>query len=322
MNVLYSIFSSWKSFLGLNDSENGWTGERLLVQPANQLSSLQVIRFMITAIGGMTNVREFHFEWTDLPFMTDTKLLLESMGVAFGQNLRKLILHAHISNFKELDGITGCICGLDDLELHFDYASKTSSSITNDGDPDNDQFEHQELIGTVLPFIEKSGKHLQSLLVCSSSSVDLSDFFASLPSMPLLQRFGVRISFEKPHLSDPSRLVAYLKKHSSTLRHIQLSPNLPYSKTGMLQHRKREIWDPINDILVADRALLSNLDSLDIPFVSLAKTLPLLQRSANTLTSLSLMNHTFSSDEVVGVLSLFSHRKPGLQTLYMDLESF
>lgn len=314
MKMLSSIGLSLKGFLRLCSSEESWAGE-CLPQSVNQLSSQQVIRCMITAIKGMTNVREFHFEWTDIPLMGDTKLLLDSMGIAFGRNLRKLILHAHISNFKELDGITSCIGAVDDLELHFDYAPRTFDS-------DDSQDEHQELIEAVLPFIEKVGPLLRNLLIYSSSSVDLSDLFASLPSMPQLQRFGVHISFEKLHLSDPSRLMDFLKKHSSTLRHIQLTPNLPYSKRGMLQQRKREIWDPINDILVADTALLCNLESLNIPFVSLAKTYPLLQRSANTLTSLTLTNHTLSSDEVDGLLSFFAHRTTDLHELRLHLESF
>jgi hypothetical protein len=259
---------------------------------------------------------EFEFEWTDLPLTDDMKTFLTAIGKAFGPNLRKLNLHAHILNFRDLEGIT-MFTSIEELELHFDYSAPTSSTIARKGSS-----EHQELLAVVLPLILQSSSIMHSLLIFSSSSVDLSTFFASLPSMPHLQRFGVGIPFEKNILSDSSAsLLEFLRRHSSTLRHVHLSPNLPY-RTDMLRLRKREVWDPINDTLLDDTGLLSSLESLEIPFVSLDKTIPLLQRSADTLTSLVLTNHILSFAEVMGVLTVFSHRQARLKTFDAATEYF
>jgi cell division protein ZapA (FtsZ GTPase activity inhibitor) len=270
---------------------------------------------MISAIRGMTNVMEFQFEWTDLPLTEDTKTLLSSIATAFGANLRKLTLHAHVLNFRDLQIITASIL-VEELELHFDYWSRTSSTMKG-----NRNNEDQELLAVVLPLIVQSSSAMRSLRIFSSSSVDLSDFFAALPSMPRLQRFGAAIPFEKNMLSDSSGLLDFLRRHSSALRHIQLSPNLPY-RTEMLQLRKKEVWEPVNDTLLDDAALLSCMESLEIPFVSPGKTIPLLQRSADTLTSLALTNHILSFVEVMEVLAVFSHRPTGLKTFYAEVDHF
>jgi hypothetical protein len=90
----------------------------------------------------------------------------------------------------------------------------------------------------------------------------------------------------------------------------------------MLQLRKKEVWEPFNDSLLDDMTLLSGLESLEIPFVSLEKTIPLLQRSADTLTSLVLTNHILSFVEVMDVLAVFSHRQARLKTFHAEVDHF
>jgi len=262
-------------------------------------------------------VMEFQFEWTDLPLTDDTKTFLTSIGTAFGSNLRKLTLHAHVLNFRDLQVITPST-PVEELELHFDYSARTSSTKAT---KDNSCAEHQELLAVVLPLIVHSSSAMRSLMIFSSSSVDLSDLFVALPSMQHLKRFGVAIPFEKTIFSDSFGLLDFLRRHSSSLCEVHLSPNLPF-RTDMLQLRKKEVWEPFNDLLLDDMALLSGLKSLEIPFVSLGKTIPLLQRSADTLTSLVLTNHILSFVEAMDVLSVFSHRQTRLKTFHAEAVHF
>ena len=278
------------------------------ITSTKKLTACKAIRFMISAIRGMTNVVEFQFEWTDIPLTDDTKALLTSI-TTFGANLRKLILHAHVLNFRDLQTITTFIF-VEELELHFDYSAQTSSTKGNRND------EHQELLAVVLPLVVQSSRAMRSLLIFSSSSVDLSDFFAALPAMPRLQRFGAAIPFEKNIMSNSSGLLDFLRRHSSTLRHVHLSPNLPY-RTDTVQLRKKEVWEPVNDTLLNDVALLCGLESLE---VSLRKTIPLLRRSADTLTSLILKNYALSFVELTEVLIVFSHCHDKVKTFHGSLQ--
>ena len=57
---------------------------------------------MITAIKGMSNVVELHFEWGDLPLTKDTKAFLSYTRAAFERNLSNLTLRAPVTKFTEL----------------------------------------------------------------------------------------------------------------------------------------------------------------------------------------------------------------------------
>jgi hypothetical protein len=321
LSILRSAVSTWHPLPRHVDPEFdtlNHTHEATPITSTKQLTACKAIRFMISAIRGMTNVTEFQFEWTDLPLTNDTKTFLISIGTAFGANLRKLTMHAHVLNFRDLRLVTSST-SIEELELHFDYSARTSSTKATKGNSGND--EHQELLAVVLPLIVQSSGVMRSLQIFSSSSVDLSGLFASLPPMPRLERFGVAIPFEKNILSDSFGLLDFLRRHSSSLHHVHLSPNLPY-RTDMLQSRKKEVWEPVNDTLLDDTPLLSGLESLEIPFVSLEKTIPLLQRSANTLKSLVLTNQLLSFLEVMDVLAVFSHRSARLKTFHAEVEHF
>jgi len=160
--------------------------------------------------------------------------------------------------------------------------------------------------------------NLHSLHLSSSSTVDLSNFFLGLPVLPGLRQFGVDIIFDKERLSDPSGVAKFLAAHSHSLLYVQLK-STPSNKGQILQ-KKRAGWKRLNDLLLAIPSCLSNLESLEMPYVSSENTIPLIKRSCDTLTRLSLTDHFLSLDEVTKMLDVFIHRPLGLQCLHLEVE--
>jgi hypothetical protein len=85
-----------------------------------------------------------------------------------------------------------------------------------------------------------------------------------------------------------------------------------------LIHKRRD-WTPINKKLLAAPATLSSLESLEIPYLSPFMTIPLIRRSAHTLTSLSLIDHFLTLEEVTEVVGLFAHRPFEMQHLHIEV---
>lgn len=323
----------------------------------------EIINSLITAVNGMTNVTVFDFEWRDLPLNKETRIFLVSARTAFASSLRKLVLRAQISKFKELLAITN-FDNIDELDFHFDYRVGDSLLVCQGGDtldlsalqysvdgqldnpypdstvgepmsmPQHSPNTHtliqdpdaQDLMDTIIPFINYRKASLRSLRISSSSSIDLSEFFIALPHFPSLRRFGVQISFDKAsNLSDPSGVLGLLHSSALSLLHISFAPTWSDQRAvnvygrGYALQRKRCEWAPINEKLLAAPATLSSLESLEIPYLSSSKTIPLIRRSVDTLTSLSLMDHFLTLKEVIEVVGLFAHRPFEMQHLHIEV---
>ncbi|KAF8966131.1 hypothetical protein BDZ97DRAFT_1809696 [Flammula alnicola] len=301
------------------------------------LSSKEIVKSLINAVSGMKNVTQLNFEWRDLPLNKDTQIFLTSTRMAFDTSLRKLVLRAQISKFKELLAITN-FDNLDELDFHFDYRSQDANSSQKNSEKipsSHGNFppevvsirdpEIQDLSDTVIPFINHRRSYLRSLIISSSSSVDLSEFFSGLPSLPALRRFGVRITVNERTLSDPSGILHILQSQRSILLYVSLVADWPDYTTSAYTGRrdaltqKRLQWSTINDKLLSHRSCLSGLESLEIPFVSLTKTIPLLGRSSDTLTRLCLMDSYLSVEEITAVVGLFAHRPFELRHLHIEV---
>ena len=272
---------------------------------------------MITAIKGMSNVVELHFEWGDLPLTKDTKAFLSYTRAALERSLSNLILRAPVTKFTELLARTN-FAYLQELNFHFDFSAPTF-------DRDGNQIanaEIQALSEVILPFIDHRRTNLHSLHLSSSSAVDLSNFFLALPVLPGLRQFGVDIIFDKERLSNPSGVAKFLAAHSHSLLYVQLKSNSSFttSDKDQILQKKRASWKRLNDLLLAIPSCLSNLESLEIPYVSLENTIPLIKRSCDTLTRLSLTDHFLSLDEVTKVLDVFIHRPLELQCLHLEVD--
>jgi hypothetical protein len=278
--------------------------------------SKQIINEMVVAVEGMVNVVELHFEWRDLPLNKDTQMFLTSTRTIFDESLRKLVLQAQIIKFKELLAISN-FAGLTELDFHFDYQPGKAGEQVGKVVP-----EAQSLMETILPFIQHRRTMLRSLSVSSSSTVDLSNFFSALPSMPSLRQFDIDLDFEKDYLSDPSGILSILIRHSHTLFHVQFrvaSSSAPtHDQNPAL--RKRKNWESVNDRLLANPSCLNNLISLEIPYISLMKTIPLVRRSADSLTRLCLTGYFLSPNEVSVVVDLFYSRPFELQHLHLQVD--
>jgi len=273
--------------------------------------SKQIINDMVVAVEGMVNIVELHFEWRDLPLNKDTEMFLTSTRTFFDESLRKLVLQAQINKFKELLAISN-FANLTELDFHFDYQPEVGKVVP----------EAQGLMETILPFIQHRRTMLRSLSVSSSSTVDLSNFFSALPSMPSLRQFDIDLDFEKDHLSDPSGILSILIHHSHTLFHVHFrvaSSSAPtHDQNSAL--RKRKNWESVNDRLLANPSCLNSLISLEIPYISLMKTIPLVRRSSDSLTKLCLTGYFLSSNEVSAVVDLFYSRPFELQHLHLQVD--
>lgn len=279
----------------------------------------------------MTNVTEFHFEWRDLPLNKDTWVFLASARTAFDTTLRKLVLRAQVCKFKQLLAITSFdhVC---ELDFHFDYHPNTFSG--GESNTKLSRIEHsdwraielddnQDLLETVVPFINYRRISLNSLTISSSSTMDLSKFFNALLPMPALRQFRVRIYFDKNCLQDVSSILQLLETHSITLLHVELRPNLPEQTNDRDRKllEKQLDWLRLNELLLNSRAVLYGLESLEIPYVSPEKTIPLLCRSRDTLTRLYLTDHFLTKDEVTEVVGIFSHRPFEMQHLHVQVKN-
>ena len=297
----------------------------------DSLSPEEIICSMIKAINGMTNVTEFHFEWRDLPLNKDTLIFLASARTAFDANLRKLALRAQACNFKQLLAITSFnhVC---ELDFHFDYHPNTTSGgesntqLSERSDSQAIELDIQDLLETVVPFINHRRISLNSLTISSSSTMDLSKFFKALLPMPALRQFRARIYFDNNCLQDASSILQLLETHSITLLHVELRPNLP-EQANYLNDRDQKLlekqldWLRLSGLLLDSRTVLYGLESLEIPYVSPAKTVPLLCRSRDTLTRLYLTDHFLTKNEVTEVVGIFSHRPFEMQHLHVQVKN-
>ena len=305
--------------------ENGRTYGNL----TDLLSPEEIICSMIKAVNGMANVTEFHFEWRDLPLNEDTCIFLASARTAFDTTLRKLVLRAQVCKFKELLAITS-FDHLCELDFHFDYHPNTISGDKSNTKlsiecPDLEAIEldDQDLLETVVPFINHRRVSLNSLSISSSCTMDLSKFFKALLPMPALRQFRARIYFDNDCLQDVSSILHLLETHSITLLHVELRPNLPEQGIDRNQKLsdKQVDWLRLNELLLNSRTVLYGLESLEIPYVSSAKTIPLLCRSRDTLTRLYLTDHFLTKDEVTEVVGIFSHRPFEMQHLHFQIKN-
>ncbi|KDR72899.1 hypothetical protein GALMADRAFT_142611 [Galerina marginata CBS 339.88] len=309
-------------------------------RPISGFSSKEIIDSLITAVKGMTNVIELNFEWRDLPLNKDTRVFLTSTRTSFDKSLRKLVLRAQIPKFKELLAITN-FDNIDELEFHFDYRTGGMKGIKEkpvklhfDAESDSEDLptrptqdpDSQDLLNTIIPFINHRQTSLRSLFISSSSSADLAYFYEALPAVSLssLREFGSRISFNQRSLSDPSGILRILKARAVSLRRVSLSAIWPEQfiipmDRASIYKQKRDEWTPINDRLLSHSSYLSGLEALELPFLSVVKTIPLLRRSSDTLTRLCLTDHYLSKDEVAEVLGVFSHRPYDLQHLHLEV---
>ena len=275
------------------------------------LSSPEIVRMLINAVNGMSNVVALDFEWRDLPLNAYTVIFLKSTRTAFHSSLRKLVLKAQICKFTELLAITD-FENIDELDFSFHYQAqepeKTGKNVAKGGAQTRGIEEFEDAI---LPFITHRRHKLRSLAISSWDAADLSSFFSALPILPNLRSFSVHLPFDTKSLSEPSSLLSVLKNGKSSLLHISFR----------VQHRNLHNWSRVNDQLLARNHYLHNVESIEIPFISVDKTVRLISRSCDTLTRLCLTEKYLNMQEITAVADVFAHRPFQLRHLHVEVLS-
>lgn len=275
------------------------------------LSSGEIVRMLINAVNGMNNVVVLDFEWRDLPLNAYTVIFLKSTRTAFHSSLRKLVLKAQISKFKELLAITD-FENIDELDFSFHYqAQEPDNTGRYAANGDSRIRSIKGFQDTVLPFITHRRHNLRSLAISSWDAADLSDFFSALPVLPSLRSFSVHLPFDTKALSDLSSLLSVLQNGKSSLLHISFR----------VQHRDLKNWARMNDQLLTHKHYLHNLETLEIPFLSVEKTLRIISRSYDTLTRLCITDKCLNIQEIIAVGEVFAHRPFQLRHLRVEVLS-
>ncbi|KAJ7139982.1 hypothetical protein C8R43DRAFT_1018478 [Mycena crocata] len=266
-----------------------------------------ILESMTEAVRVMTHVTEYSFEWRDLSPTANTLRFLSTARMAFGTSLRKLTLNAQLKNFTNLLS-TVDFDNLEELELSFDH--------------DNFADEHSAnlLREAIAPFVNHFRRTIGSLLISSASKADLSPLLSALQTFPHLHKFVARVAFDSVHLSDTGGLLRILSANRDSISSVELARSFAASSDEV--PHPRSTWGTLSTALALDPTALVNLHTLKIPILeTFDATLTCLRRSADTLTSLCLIDHFLTESDFTALIQLFSHRSfdAGLQTLHVCL---
>ncbi|KAJ7126322.1 hypothetical protein C8R44DRAFT_781590 [Mycena epipterygia] len=262
----------------------------------------EMLQSMTAAVRLMTHVTEYSFEWRDLSLTPDTRQFLTAARAAFGASLRKLTLHAQLAHLTHLIS-TVDYHDLEDLELYFDH--------------DGGDVRAEALVA---PFVNHFRHSLGSLLISSASKTDLSPLFYAFTSLPHLHRFTAHVPFDTAHLSDPGALVHVLHANSNTLSSVELGR--AYAAPPDEAPDVQSTWPRFSTALVAHPSVLLNLTTLKMPLLeTFDATITCLRRSADTLTSLYLVDYFLTEGELAEIAQIFAHRAfdTGLQRLHIGV---
>ncbi|KAJ6510700.1 hypothetical protein C8R45DRAFT_964911 [Mycena sanguinolenta] len=305
--------TSWPSYV---ESSKRWISRYLWLPPRVAPSTRgksspagDILESMTQAVRLMTHVTEYSFEWCDLSSIADTQRFLSAGRAAFGLSLRKLVLHAQLDNFAALL-TTVDFENLEELELYFDHDNSVGAHSAD------------LLRECVAPFVNHFRRTLASLLISSASKADVAPLLEALQEVPRLRKLVGCFSFDTAHLSDLRGLVKILRAHAGTLSNVELGWS--FAAAAEVE-RPIRTWGSFCAAVVADPLVFTNLTSFKLPCLSTFDgMLQCLRRSADTLTSLYLMNHFLRDQELVDLIGVFAHRPfdAGLQTLHLGLLDF
>ncbi|KAK7028387.1 hypothetical protein R3P38DRAFT_3189882 [Favolaschia claudopus] len=285
-------------YLGLPTNDIGST---TLASSAN---ASDILKSMAVAVRLMTQVTEYSFEWRDLSPTPDTMRFLSAARLAFGVSLRKLTLHAQLHNFSALLS-TVDFQNLEELELFLDHDDSATDAANL-------------LRDTIAPFVNHFRHTIFSLLLSSASKADMSPLLDALQHVPHLHKFVGRFAFDASHLSDPRTLFKFLRLNC-TLTIVELGWSFAATSDEV---SKLSSWGAFCNAVLADGGAFVNLSGLNTPFLRrFDDTMTCLRRSADTLTSLCLIDHFFREEELLEFANLFAHRPfdAGLQKLSLGL---
>jgi hypothetical protein len=247
---------------------------------------------MTDAVQRLHNVTNFSVECLDTPNPKDMVPLFIAAWDTFGPRLETLTLA--IDNLRTIFTTSFFSKCLKELKIEF-----TPGEYPEDDDT---------LAAVLTPFINKHAASLQTLSFASSDNLrDLGPLFRSLGRYPMLRKLDISVDFHKCGLSDPRGLTRLLVEHNDTLRSVILRPTLSRGNHWEIAEASLVEWMSEN---ASNKRFLSDVQSLDLrmPMAPshLNMTVSYIHRSAATLTSLSLLDHSLRYEQIEAVVKVLS----------------
>jgi hypothetical protein len=275
-----------------------------------------VINDMIKTFPKLTCVSEFSIlAWMPRAFTPAYNMqpFYEAAFAAFGSNLRKLSLSGEMEGFREVLHLSPRLPRLE--ELHIVFIRRPSLIITNAPE--------YILRDPVAPFINRHRCTIRSLSISSRSPIlDLSVFFVSLHSFPILQRIALDITFDYSLLSDRSGLDRFIIEHPDTLQHVDFK--IGRSLFPGLDSSAESYRGPWLTQSGSGKTFFSRLKTLKLSAIHPYDFLFCIRGSADTLTKLTIGGRFLAFEEVESLVRVFSHRSPdyGLRNLCINVSAF
>ncbi|KAG7447558.1 uncharacterized protein BT62DRAFT_1074944 [Guyanagaster necrorhizus] len=247
----------------------------------------EIIRAMIGAVQGMTNLRELHIHWRNHLFSQDLVPFFTTVW-ELKADIHRLVLVAPLGRFRTLlSTATRKFRHLRQLEI---VVQKDSFSSAAD---DMNAANVQQDIFT--PFINNAQETLQSLFIKTVSGVDFTPVIASLGYFPCLRKLALVIP------PPGESLVQMLNAHAETLTHFEWA----------MSSLDPDVMDS-EDVDDAVESLTSNVDFVDMDTLGLYITqrcypiaLKCISKNAQSLTRLhidGLLMRDGQLDKLTGLL--------------------
>ncbi|KAK0206913.1 hypothetical protein DFS33DRAFT_1317879 [Desarmillaria ectypa] len=259
----------------------------------------EIIRAMIGAVQGMTNLRELHIHWRNHLFFQDLVPFFTAVWNVKAE-IHRLVLVAPLGRFRTLlSTATRKFSHLRELEI---VAQKDSFSSTTEN---TNAANVQEDILT--PFINNAGETLQSLLIRTVPGVDFTPVIASLGYFPHLRKLALVIP------PSAGGLVQMLNAHAETLTHFEWAISS---------------LDPgaIEDIDDAVESLIANVDLTNMEALGLYITqrcyptaIKCISKNAQSLTRLHIDGVCMRDDQLDKLIGLLGNSC--LRTLNTTVET-
>ncbi|KAK0499678.1 hypothetical protein EDD18DRAFT_1152153 [Armillaria luteobubalina] len=243
-----------------------------------------IIRAMIGAVQGMTNLRELHIHWRNHLFSQDLVPFFTAVW-NLEADIHRLVLVAPLGRFRTLlSTATRKFNHLRELEI---VVQKDSSSSTTEN---INSANVQEDILT--PFINRAGETLQSLLIRTVPGIDFTPFIASLGYFPCLHKLVLVI----PPPGDS--LAKMLNTHAEMLTHFE------WAISSLDPDATEDTDDAVG-------SLISNVDFADMETLGLyitercyPRAIKCISKNAQSLTRLHIDGLMMRDDQLAKLTGL------------------
>jgi len=264
---------------------------------------------LIACSPNFCNMRQLRIDTWDLPPTYDIQPLFRSFWSSFGSNLHHLSLGGNLEGYKLFIETEPNLPALIDLEVE----------LTNNVYRINQDLDAAILVDVVAPFINRLGRHIESLRIWSWAALDLSDFFMRLIAFPRLEYLNIRMAFNVTLQQDASGLKSLLSASSGSLQRLDLRLNPSGWPTDPMREESLSQW--LSSCL-SDEKCFSQLRALDIYPTTIPTSLDVLlsfiERSSNTLEKLLVRDRYLQQTEANDVIDAAS-KCPNLLSLRFNL---